>query len=68
MEFCKAGGCFKPLYTCGDERGLEWGHTGDFMLEVPEEPFLQGDIRLRDNLIIGGEPANLLDFRLRHGG
>jgi hypothetical protein len=38
---------------CGDDLGQVWGHTGDFMLKVPEEPFLQGNIRLRDDLIGG---------------
>ena len=39
------------------------------MLEIPEEPFVQGDIRFGNYLVVGGETTtlrNLWNFWFRH--
>lgn len=44
-------------------------HTGDFMLKITEEPFLQRDLGFQDGLVLGlRRPTGVGQVGLRHGG
>lgn len=47
--------------------GIEASHTGDFMLKITEEPFLQRDLGFQDGLVLGlRRPTGIFEVGLRH--